>query len=74
MTQQAQPERKTHLYTKVATKLIPPISFLRKYNYNCNELCIYHGHIPYKVEKIFPQSLLCYQHTFPTFAWEMPIA
>ena len=31
-------QRKTHLYTKVSSKLIPPISFLRKYNYNCNEL------------------------------------
>jgi hypothetical protein len=44
-------------------KVMPPIFFLRKYNYSFNE-----RYIPYKVEIIFPQHLLNYQDTFSTFA------
>jgi hypothetical protein len=35
--------------------------FLRTCNYNYNEIYIYHGCILYKVEIIFPQSILHYQ-------------
>ena len=44
--------------------------FLRNYNYNYNEIYICHGYILYKVWIIFPQSLLHYQQTFFTFAWD----
>jgi hypothetical protein len=46
---------------------VPPI-FSQKHNYNYNETYIHHGHILYKVEIIFPQSLIHYEHTFSTFA------
>jgi hypothetical protein len=36
--------------------------------YNYNEIYTYHGLILYKLEVVFPQSLLPYQHTFCTFA------
>jgi hypothetical protein len=42
--------------------------FLRDYNYNYNETYIYHVYILYKVEIIFPQNLLHYQHTVSVFA------
>jgi hypothetical protein len=47
-----------------------PTIFLRNHNYNYNETYIYHGYILYKVKIIFPRSLLHYQHTFYTFAWD----
>lgn len=45
-----------------STKVIPPILFLRN---------ICHGYILYRVEVNLPQSLVCYQHTFSTFAWDI---
>ena len=42
--------------------------FVTDYNFNYNSIYIYHGYFLYKVEIIFSQSLLHYQHTFPTFA------
>ena len=47
---------------------MPPLIFLRYCNVSYDEMYIYHGYILYKVEIIFPQSLLDHQHTFFTFA------
>jgi hypothetical protein len=44
--------------TRGCVKVKTPIFFLRKYNYSYNEIDTSDGHILYKVETIFPQSLL----------------
>jgi len=44
--------------TRGSYKVIPPIFFLRNYDYNYNEIYIYHAYILHKVDTIFPQSHL----------------
>jgi hypothetical protein len=51
------------LVRKAVKKILPPIFFLRKCNYSYNEIYIYRGYILHKVEIIFPQSLLHYEHS-----------
>ena len=51
-------------HTRGDTIVIPPIFFLRNYNYNYNKMYACDGYMIYKVEIIFPQSPQ-YQHTFP---------
>jgi len=46
-------------------KVVSPNFFLETYNYD--EICLFHGDIPYKVKIILPQSLH-YNHTFSSFA------
>ena len=47
-------------------KVLPPIFFLKKCNYNYSEIYIYHWYILYIVEIISSQSLH-YQYIFSTF-------
>jgi len=51
------------------TNLMPPsFFFLANYNYIYIDMNLSQSHIFYKVEIIFPQSLLHYEHNFSTFA------
>jgi len=55
--------------TRGGTKVMPPIFFLSVSICSYHEVYIYCGYILYRVEIIFPQSLLPYQHTFSNFLW-----
>jgi histone-lysine N-methyltransferase SETMAR len=51
---------------------MPPIFFLRNYNYNYNESCIYHGYVLYKVEIIDnarPHTNLLTREAIATIGW-----
>ena len=54
---------------KVGMKVTSTL-FLRNCTYNYKEIYIYHGYIIQKVEVIFAQSLLHYQHAFSTSTCE----
>jgi hypothetical protein len=56
--------------TKVGMKVASSILFLTNCNYSYLETYIYHKYILYKIDIIFPQSLLRFQHTFSSGAWD----
>ena len=49
---------------------MPPILFLANSNYNYIDMDVPKSHNVYKVEIIFPPSLLHYEQTLSTFAWD----
>ena len=55
-------------WTRGWTEVMPPICFPRNCNYNSNEIYIHRGCILYKVEIMFPQNLIYYQHIFSTLS------
>ena len=45
------------------TKVMPHVLFSETVRTNCNQFYTHHGYILYKVDIIFPQRILHYQHT-----------